>query len=339
MGFRFRRTLKIAPGIRLNFNKNSWGVSVGPRGAKYTINTSGRRTMSVGIPGSGLSYSESVGGGRSKANQEYVETIGERPGVFAGRAEEAFYDFISLYLIGDSKFTFEEKKAKADEIKAAEPEIADYIDFVMLAPTANQSGQDALVIAERLYNLGAKLFDHKIVRKYFYQFKATIPIASGITLATDYRNDYLAYTYSEILQALGNPEKALEVIANTEETFYKDVAKVELLIAMKRFEEAVEETEDIENEDEISAVLLIFRAIALRELKEYEIAIETFKLALAKRSRGAEILTFGRFERACTYAEMGKKALAIKELNKILATDYDNQKAREKLNELQASSK
>lgn len=54
--------MKIAPGIRLNFNTNSVGVSFGPRGAKYTINSSGRHTVSAGIPGSGLYVSESKGG-------------------------------------------------------------------------------------------------------------------------------------------------------------------------------------------------------------------------------------------------------------------------------------
>ena len=70
MGLRFRRTLKIAPGLRLNFNKNSVGLSIGPRGAKYTINSSGRRTASVGIPGSGIYYTESAGGGKRTTQRD-----------------------------------------------------------------------------------------------------------------------------------------------------------------------------------------------------------------------------------------------------------------------------
>lgn len=53
---RFRRSVKIAPGVRLNVNKRSLGVSLGARGARYSINSGGRRTRSVGIPGTGLSY-------------------------------------------------------------------------------------------------------------------------------------------------------------------------------------------------------------------------------------------------------------------------------------------
>ena len=55
MGFRFRRTLKIAPGIRLNFGKKGVSTTIGPRGAKITLGKEGVRTT-VGLPGSGMSY-------------------------------------------------------------------------------------------------------------------------------------------------------------------------------------------------------------------------------------------------------------------------------------------
>ena len=55
MGFRFRRTLKIAPGIRLNLSKSGVSASIGPRGAKMTVGKDGVRTT-VGLPGSGMSY-------------------------------------------------------------------------------------------------------------------------------------------------------------------------------------------------------------------------------------------------------------------------------------------
>ena len=56
MGLRFRRSVKICKGVRLNFNKNSWGMSVGGRGYGYSFNSKGRQTKHIGIPGTGLSY-------------------------------------------------------------------------------------------------------------------------------------------------------------------------------------------------------------------------------------------------------------------------------------------
>lgn len=62
MGFRFRRSFKIAPGVRVNLNKKSASVSFGTKGLKHTVSTTGKSHTTVGIPGTGLSYTTSSGG-------------------------------------------------------------------------------------------------------------------------------------------------------------------------------------------------------------------------------------------------------------------------------------
>lgn len=67
MGFRFRRTIKIAPGLRLNLSRKGVSTSVGPRGLSQTFGH-GKRTTTVGLPGTGLSHTSvestrSSGGG------------------------------------------------------------------------------------------------------------------------------------------------------------------------------------------------------------------------------------------------------------------------------------
>lgn len=64
MGLRFRRSFKIAPGVRVNFNKKSASVSFGPKGLKHTVSTTGKSHTTVGIPGTGLSYTTTGGGSR-----------------------------------------------------------------------------------------------------------------------------------------------------------------------------------------------------------------------------------------------------------------------------------
>lgn len=68
MGFRFRKSVKIAPGVRLNFGKKSTSVTFGGKGARYTVSSTGRRTKSVSIPGTGLSYSESTSAKKTRSN-------------------------------------------------------------------------------------------------------------------------------------------------------------------------------------------------------------------------------------------------------------------------------
>lgn len=55
MGFRFRKSIKLFPGVRLNLSKTGVSTSIGRPGAM--INVRGRRVRgSVGLPGTGLSY-------------------------------------------------------------------------------------------------------------------------------------------------------------------------------------------------------------------------------------------------------------------------------------------
>lgn len=79
MGFRFRKSFKIAPGVKVNFNKKSTGVTFGGKGFHYTVNSKGKRTTSVGIPGTGLSYSTTSGckskKSKTKKAERSVETM------------------------------------------------------------------------------------------------------------------------------------------------------------------------------------------------------------------------------------------------------------------------
>jgi hypothetical protein len=61
MGFRFRRSISILPGVRLNVSKSGGSVSLGGRGA--TVNVGRRGAYAdVGLPGSGLSYRQKISG-------------------------------------------------------------------------------------------------------------------------------------------------------------------------------------------------------------------------------------------------------------------------------------
>jgi hypothetical protein len=71
MGFRFRKSIKILPGVRANFGKSGLtSVSVGKRGLSANV---GKKDVhvNVGIPGSGLSYREKIGGASSLSSSEH----------------------------------------------------------------------------------------------------------------------------------------------------------------------------------------------------------------------------------------------------------------------------
>ncbi len=59
--FRFRRSFKIMPGVRWNLGKRSSSFSFGGKGFHYTVGGPRGGRTTVGIPGTGLSYTETSG--------------------------------------------------------------------------------------------------------------------------------------------------------------------------------------------------------------------------------------------------------------------------------------
>lgn len=62
MGFRLHRSMKLFPGVRLNFSKSGLGLSLGAPGARISLNPKYGARATLGIPGTGLSYSQKIGG-------------------------------------------------------------------------------------------------------------------------------------------------------------------------------------------------------------------------------------------------------------------------------------
>ena len=100
MALRMRKSIKLGPGVRLNVSHRGAGVRVGGRGGGVSANTSGRRTASVGIPGSGVGYSKTTGGGgrRSRAAAAPVAPPAPpKPGMLASGYEKAFHKAVNAY--------------------------------------------------------------------------------------------------------------------------------------------------------------------------------------------------------------------------------------------------
>lgn len=94
MGIRFRKSIGLGEGLRLNIGKKSMGVSAGVPGAHVTYSTSGRKTTSVGIPGSGISYVKSETTGK-KGGKIFGNGTGKKNGCWI-----AVIIFIALCFIG-----------------------------------------------------------------------------------------------------------------------------------------------------------------------------------------------------------------------------------------------
>lgn len=83
MGLRFRKSVKLGKGMRLNFSKSGVSMSAGGKGHRVTFGRRGVRAT-VGIPGTGISYSTQIGGKsqkrkKSRHSRQSAKSIGKKP--------------------------------------------------------------------------------------------------------------------------------------------------------------------------------------------------------------------------------------------------------------------
>lgn len=80
MGMRYRKSIGLGKGVRLNVGKGSLGISAGVKVAHVSVNSRRGVTTSVGAPGTGVSYSKTRGwggkGAESDAGMPCTETSG-----------------------------------------------------------------------------------------------------------------------------------------------------------------------------------------------------------------------------------------------------------------------
>jgi hypothetical protein len=69
MGLGFRKSFKVAPGVRLNVSSKGLGVSAGVKGLRYSVNSRSGSRVTAGIPGTGVYYTSS--GGRKRKTSSY----------------------------------------------------------------------------------------------------------------------------------------------------------------------------------------------------------------------------------------------------------------------------
>ena len=84
MGLRVRKSIKVAPGVKLNVGKKSVGVSVGGKHGGVSVNSKSGVNTRISVPGTGVSYTQHVSnknhpssGKSSKQNSSVVS-----PGAF-----------------------------------------------------------------------------------------------------------------------------------------------------------------------------------------------------------------------------------------------------------------
>ncbi|MDA1850282.1 DUF4236 domain-containing protein [Bacillus cereus] len=69
MGFKFRKSFKVAPGVKVNLSNKGVGMSAGVKGVRVSTGPSGSR-ITTSLPGTGLSYEQRIGTPKGSKQRE-----------------------------------------------------------------------------------------------------------------------------------------------------------------------------------------------------------------------------------------------------------------------------
>ncbi|MFY9587896.1 MAG: hypothetical protein WAT66_10625 [Actinomycetota bacterium] len=157
--------------------------------------------------------------------------------------------------------------------------------------------------------------------KYIGGSRTEVGVASGVTAHLALGRDAVGLGLAELQQADSDVAAAIDTVEQLEPTTYAAVSLAELYSSAGRFNETVELTEGISNSDDATALLCVFRGEAFYALGYNDAAMVAFKEALKSRSRAPEIRHRALSERSRAYDALGKRAMARKDLERIMAED------------------
>lgn len=334
MSLRFRRSFKLIPGVKINLNKSSISMSLGPRGAHYTVGTTGRSSISAGIPGTGL-YTfkyltngyKSYGKSRSKVLEKQMVT--PSPSVFSSSYEKDFYKFFIYCFSGVPDVNIVKSEAKILITKHENLSFAvDLILFLFLLREITLSDLP-LLLGQKIFPQRDIYFSDPLVEKYFKFIELPIPICSFASVEMIYNSNAFEFMYVELLQAYKLNSEAKLILENVNGDIIKNLSMVDVELSLGDYKGIIESSKSFTTPyDEVTASIITLKGVAYRELGQNQLALECFRRVLSKRSLDKVFLSKVRYEKALTLLASGKERSAMAEFAKVVVDDPDNELAK-----------
>ena len=327
MGFAARKSFKVMPGVRMMVSRRGLSTSAGVHGARVTRTASGRMTRTVGLPGSGVSHTKTVGGassGRGSSSPAPAPAPAAKPGFTAPKWERELHKAVT-----------EGRYDDFPRIAQTYPEVAPLAAAIDgFVAVSNGNSARAAEVLGWAWGTGVAVEEHPFARQYLAASTVTLEVADGVSAVLPLSRDAIGLALAELYEEAGRLSEAIAVVEAVDPSLIAAVSLAELYVLDGRYDEAVDLTNGISNDDDPSALLVTLRGIALREQGHHTAARAAFKEALKSKARDAAIRHRALVERAGSYRSEGKNAMARKDLERVLAEDAGYPGVREALGAL-----
>ncbi|NDJ52734.1 MAG: DUF4236 domain-containing protein [Chloroflexi bacterium] len=335
MMVRFRKSITIAPGIKLNLSKSGVGLSGGIPGLRWNIGPQGLR-FTANIPGTGIYEERRIGWSAIRGDPDEkdqpeqpakLEVPPPRQGLLTGGPERRFREGCVAY-IDDQR----------DEAYAAFAELVEDGHHLgdsryMQAWTGWTLGNNEVaadVYADLLAWEGEPLpgDDDSLVTAYLPGGVVDVPITdfASITLPLDMR--LVPFAMAELLQEAEDTDGAIHVLEQFT-TQMPDARLLQLSLAEiyyhagrydALFDFVADQAGGLENEDNVSLEMMYYWARALTEAEFYDAAKDVYIRAIRKeKDRDPDLRNLLQYARADMFERWGKRADARRYFEKLFA--------------------
>jgi tetratricopeptide (TPR) repeat protein len=331
VGFRVRKSFRVAPGVRMTVSLRGVSTSVGVKGVRVTRGANGRVTRILSAPGTGVSHTKtlrSAAAARGPAAAPPAAAPSAAPGLLAPKWEKA------LHKVLVSRPDPEGLTAVGQAHPEARLHAATYAAFMDALPKSDYERARQLLIWT--FHHGFDPATDPFCTKYVPAATVNVGIAGGVEVQMPLDRDAIGLALTELHQGAGDLDAAVAVVESLDPSTIAAVSLAELYAEQERWRDLVELTDGLSNEDEPSTYLLTQRGRALRQLGQPGAAREALKEALRVRSRPAQLRHAALIERAHCYMSEGKAGMARKDLEKVYAEDSRYPGLREALDALPA---
>jgi tetratricopeptide (TPR) repeat protein len=298
---------------------------------RYSVHSSGRRTASVGLPGTGLGYQESWKAGSSGGQSAQMLPPAPKPGLFAPAYEKAFHKAVQTYAAGDLQGAVELFRA------AAEKDSSDraFSDDLFAGLLSVQAGDKAAAVPflEKVVGSDHELPD-ELMAKYLEGAAIKLKVSDNVSVTVPFGSLAAALVLAQCYRDDGRSEEAMGLLQQLHAVDADPVIALDMcstLLAEQGYDEVVELAAGTTNTDDVSAELCVLLARALAAKGLNEAALAACKEALRSKKRSTGTLNDARYVRAITYERLGKRAQARKDLELIYVSEPGYRDVRQRL--------
>jgi len=325
VSFRYRKSISLGGGVRLNLSKTGIGISAGVPGLRYSVHSSGRTTRTVGIPGTGIYWRDDHRTHRpapARASRRVVPAPARapavkpidhphKPGLFAPHGEKALFEAVQH---GDAD--------AMDQVARDHPELRLAAETLSGLHRVATDPEGARVLLRGVFASGQDPADDSFIRQYVtHPFNIKVSVAPGVIAEAPLGREAVGLVLAELDHRAGDLAAAITTCEQLSLEPHIRVALADLYAAAGRDADLVRITDGVTNTDEAAALLLVLRGAALRRQGHTDAARDVLTEAYRVRSRDPSIRHRALFERGQCWLADHQLAKARHDFERILADD------------------